>query len=298
MRCTLPYLLACLSLVTAAPSTFDPELIDDVFARDLIGEIDADALLKRTDIKSYRDKIPGCDKDPSWVKEKDKGTKYKVDEGIKIPKSGKNDACTTGHNNDHCWTEYWIVESQIEFDDWKVTNVAMDCATAKTCVSGDIALGQTCTSIGASSTVGVSGQFQAGFETAEAANTTNGFHIGSPKGSYSWSKTNEHEFEMCTTKGAYGFCGWSDKGCHQVWTSQRNRRLFGYSARVCTGKTSKPVQQQTKNKKGHWVRGQLGFNMLMPIGKLVGCKAKCDQQKYPDKKPRTQGPARFWVDGW
>jgi hypothetical protein len=52
-------------------------------------------------VGEYIGNIPNCkDVDPSI---EPLNTAYTVDQGVKIPRTGDNDECTTGSNKDHCW---------------------------------------------------------------------------------------------------------------------------------------------------------------------------------------------------
>ncbi|KAF4463334.1 hypothetical protein FALBO_9848 [Fusarium albosuccineum] len=57
-------------------------------------------------VEDYVGLIPGCDKDPSTIGAPIPG--WAVNSGVKIPKEGNDDQCTSGSGGDHCWTEYVI----------------------------------------------------------------------------------------------------------------------------------------------------------------------------------------------
>lgn len=84
-----------------------------------------------------------------------KQTGYGVDQGVKLPKSGKDDACITGQNDDHCWTEYWFVESAVEHSSWQNSGAAIDCKSTSSCNSKVTQIRQSCTSYSYSSSNGI-----------------------------------------------------------------------------------------------------------------------------------------------
>lgn len=157
MHSNLVTVLAYLSLAAAMPAKRQP--IDERGLHSIINDLDArgeslDSLIKRIDPKIYRDEIPDCSKeDPSFMIPKQTG--YSVDQGVKLPRMGNNDACTTGHNGDHCWTEYWLVESAVEYTSWQNSGAAIDCKSTSSCNSNVAQLRQSCTSYTRSSSNGV-----------------------------------------------------------------------------------------------------------------------------------------------
>jgi hypothetical protein len=121
MHSSLYFLVASLSLASAAPAVsnyqprdvksdiIDPWGVYGVKPQDSGSKrsIDIADLLKRQDPNNqqntgdFKGLIPNCnDVDASTST---KNTEYSVDQGVKIPKNGKDDECTTGHNSDHCW---------------------------------------------------------------------------------------------------------------------------------------------------------------------------------------------------
>ncbi|KAL9561400.1 hypothetical protein ACKAV7_014755 [Fusarium commune] len=126
MHFNLVSLLAYMSLGAAMPAK--RETIDEHALHNILGDLEArgetvESLVKRIDARVYRDEIPDCSKvDPSKMIPKQTG--YSVDQGVKLPKDGKDDACTTGTGADHCWTEYWLVESAVESTSICNSNVA------------------------------------------------------------------------------------------------------------------------------------------------------------------------------
>lgn len=156
MRSNLP-LIALASLSAALPSKRQP--VDERALNNIIGDLEArgetlESLVKRIDAKIYRDEIPDCStEDPSFMIPKQTG--YSVDQGVKLPRQGNNDACTTGHNDDHCWTEYWFVESAVEYSSWQNSGAAIDCRSTSMCNSNVAQIRQSCTSYTRSSSNGV-----------------------------------------------------------------------------------------------------------------------------------------------
>lgn len=138
--------LSCLSLTAAMPAL--REAMDERAVQNIIDDLvlhgeTVDDLIKRIDPKIYRDEIPNCDEeDPSYHIPKHTG--YAVDQGVKLPRDGDNDACTTGTGADHCWTEYFFVESAIEYSSWQDSGSAIDCRGTSMCHSDISQLGQHC----------------------------------------------------------------------------------------------------------------------------------------------------------
>lgn len=79
--------LVCLSLAQAVPTLVSEDEITSLVSR-------------QAAIEKYRDVIPGCKDDPSFETTK---SKFKKEQGVKIPKSGKDDQCTSGKGDNHCW---------------------------------------------------------------------------------------------------------------------------------------------------------------------------------------------------
>ncbi|KAF9770780.1 hypothetical protein IL306_011617 [Fusarium sp. DS 682] len=288
MRANLITVLACLGLVSAMPAKREP--MDERAVDAVLSELSArgetvDQLIKRADAKVFRDVIPDCSKyenDPSFMIPKQ--TSYAVDQGVKLPKSGKDDACTTGHNADHCWTEYYFVESAIEFSGWQNSGAAIDCRTTSSCNSDSAIASQSCTAHTKTWSNGVDYQIvEAKFELAVPDT--------SPKVSFGTNVKYQHSdiksdmTTICTTDQTTNRCTWNDQGCHQVWYGDRTKRIWGHVSRVCVGKTDKGVQQQTQNKDGRWVRGQAEFSIALPVNRIVGCNAKCDDVNYSEPIP-------------
>ncbi|KAG9232313.1 hypothetical protein BJ875DRAFT_467202 [Amylocarpus encephaloides] len=227
-------------------------------------------------------KIPSCSNDPSWVIPKKTG--YAVDQGVRIHPNGqsKGDFCSGGKGGDHCWTEQYWVESEITYDDWKQTGYAIDCSKTKSCQTTTVALTSSCkthsTHKDNSIQVGLVGKW----EQLVSEATGLGVELS---GGYSHTWGTGDSTTICTESQGHAQCGWEDQDCHQPWSAQRNIKMYGYIARVCNGKGNN-VQQNTKNKNGKWVRGQMDFSFSMPINKLVGCSGLCGQSQYPDPTPQ------------
>jgi hypothetical protein len=158
---------------------------------------DLDSLIKRVDPKIYWNEIPDCSKEnPSLMTTKQTG--YSVDQGVKLPRIGDHDACTTGHNNDHCWTEYYFVESAVEYSSWQNSGAAIDCATTSTCNSDVAQQQQSCTSFTKSNSHGVDVQvLEAKFEKI-IPNTSNKLSIGSNV-KYQFKHDEGKTTQVCTT---------------------------------------------------------------------------------------------------
>jgi hypothetical protein len=249
--------LAFTSLAAAMPAKREP--INERALNNIIGDLGArgetlDSLIKRIDAKIYRDEIPDCSsEDPSFMIPKQTG--YSVDQGVKLPKNGKDDACTTGHNDDHCWTEYWFVESAVEYSSWQNSGAAIDCASTSSCNSNIAQLKQSCTSYTHSSSNGVDYKIlDASFDYA-IPNTAAKVSFGSSI-NYQHTDLDGKTTMICTTDSTTKYvkpstldicilmltikpstCEWDDQGCHQVWYADRTKRIWGHMDRVCVGTT-------------------------------------------------------------
>ncbi|KAI1373484.1 hypothetical protein F4677DRAFT_448312 [Hypoxylon crocopeplum] len=273
--------LACLGLAKAVPTM----VVDDAVAE----------LISRQSPNQFRDKLPGCGEDPSYASRK---SDYQISQGKKVPKVGKDDACgNKAGGKGHCWTEYWIVESEIEYNDWVNSGSAIDCNSTTRCSSTDIDLGQTCESYTVSK--GEGGDWKvldAGFEYKVFENWS---LKASSSYSYKFDESKANAKTVCTSQSARNQCTWEDDECHQVWYAQRDVRLYGYSTRVCNSSTKqkdKPVQMNIQRSDGYWVRGMIDFSIRLPINKLVGCNAKCEALHYTDPKPTEAGRHPFNAD--
>ncbi|KAF5000036.1 hypothetical protein FGRMN_2046 [Fusarium graminum] len=298
MRPNLITVLACLGLVSAMPAK--REAMDEHAVNAVLKELESrgetvDQLIKRVPAKVYRDVIPNCDlgeNDPSFMIPKQTG--YSVDQGVKLPKKGSDDACTTGTGDDHCWTEYFFVESAIEYSGWENSGAAIDCRTTSSCNSDSSISGQSCTSHTKTSSNGMDWQIiEAKFETA-IPDTNAKVSIGTNV-KYQHSDSQADTTTICTTDATTNRCTWNDQGCHQVWYADRTKRIWGHMSRVCVGKTTSTVQQQTLNKNGRWVRGMAEFSIALPVNRIVGCNAKCEDLTYNEPLP-ADGTVRVPFD--
>jgi len=251
-------------------------------------------------IKNYVGKIPGCDKDsdPSLAGADRKGP-YKIDQGIRIPKSGKDDECTTGKGADHCWTEYFLVEARVEYADWQNTASAINCpAGAKdTCSVAVSSLAQSCSITGTSSTSSSGWDFKL-FELSAKLGFENKAEVGasglSPTYHSAQETTKTDIMNVCRADTSTATCTWNNDGsdpkqrCHQVWYADRVLHVWGQSQRRCNKcSDSTGVQQKAGNGKT-CVRGQLHFDFLMPINKLVHCNGKCGDTNPGLEKPKDE----------
>ncbi|KAI1772143.1 hypothetical protein F4818DRAFT_189295 [Hypoxylon cercidicola] len=273
-------ILACLSLVQAVPTS--------------VAERDLTELVSRATPEQFRDQLPGCGDDPSYSTQK---SGYKKDQGVKVPREGKNDACNDGSGNSagHCWTEYWIVESEVEYNNWVNTGSAIDCKSTSRCTSTDIDLGQTCASYTVSHSDG--GEWKILDVAVDGKIFKDwGLKVGGSI-SYKWDNTKANQQTACTSQSARNQCSWEDDKCHQVWYAQRDVRLHGYAMRVCNGKNKKGDSQMNEQRAdGKWVRGMEDFSFRLPINKLVGCNGWCEQTTYPEPVPEEPGRHPFTAD--
>lgn len=298
------------------------ELVDELAVREALDTLESqgetiETLVERVDQSVYRDAIPNCDNDPSFLIPKPTG--YSVDQGVKLPKVGNDDACTTGHNNDHCWTEYWFVESAIEYTNWENSGAAIDCKSTSSCNSFVAQANQTCTTYNNDTWVAWSLGLDATLDLAVLSSDPN-VHLGVSPG-YSHTSVEGKGTSRCTTFSTtkyatmlshfkspslhshYSTCIWSDQACHQVWYADRVKRIWGHASRVCVGTTKAgkrllflsqrtnvansmtAVQQQTKNAAGFYVRGQVEFSIAIPVNQIVGCNSLCGTQEYTAPLP-------------
>ncbi|KAI2616775.1 hypothetical protein GGR54DRAFT_608849 [Hypoxylon sp. NC1633] len=277
MLFTTAAIFACLSVVQAAPTVpVDGAVMD---------------LITRQATSTFRDKLPGCGDDPSFAAK----SVYTKETGVKVPKQGSDDACTTGHNSDHCWTEYYIVESEVEYNNWVNSGAAIDCNSTTTCSSTDVDLGQTCESHTVSHSDG--GEWKV-LDMAIDGKIWEGWGLKAGTSvSYKWDNSKSDQKTVCTSQSARNSCTWQDDQCHQIWYAQRDMRLYGYAMRVCVGSTkSTNVQMNEQKSNGRWIRGMEDFSIRLPINKLVGCNAKCEETSYSEPTPSEPGRHPFTAD--
>ncbi|KAF5011255.1 hypothetical protein FDECE_2608 [Fusarium decemcellulare] len=77
-------------------------------------------------VEDYVGLIPGCDKDPSTIGAPIPG--WAVNAGVKIPKEGDDDQCTSGSGGDYYWTEYRLVEAAIKIFVWRKSGPKLRCS--------------------------------------------------------------------------------------------------------------------------------------------------------------------------
>ncbi|RKK65343.1 hypothetical protein BFJ69_g16368 [Fusarium oxysporum] len=296
MRFNLVVPFACMSLAAAMPAKREP--VDERALHKILGDLEArgetlESLVKRIDAKIYRDDIPDCNKeDPSFMNPKQTG--YGVDQGVKLPKSGKDDACTTGHNDDHCWTEYWFVECAVEYSSWQNSGAAIDCKSTSSCNSNVDQIRQSCTSYSYSSSNGIDYKILDGALEFAIPNTEAKVSLGSSI-NYQHTDVDGTATMICTTDSTTNTCQWEDQDCHQVWFADRTKRIWGHMDRVCVGKTDVEIQQQTLNANGRYVRVQAEFSIAIPVNHIVGCNAKCSDLTYSEPIP-SDGTVRVPFD--
>ncbi|KAI2628532.1 hypothetical protein GGR54DRAFT_348492 [Hypoxylon sp. NC1633] len=286
MFTTTAAVLACIGLATAAP-TLNFNASDYEFGSQLLARQEPD---------QFRDLLPSCDVDPSYATVK---SAYDITQGLKVPQpEGEDDPCTKGSRGGACWHEYFIVEAEVEYNDWANSGSAIDCASTSRCSSTDVDLGQSCESW--ATTNGHVHDFKPldfGFENKVWETWT---LKASAAYSYKLDYSETNRETICTSTSARNQCSWdNDDKCHQIWFAQRDVRLYGYVARVCqksTSKKDKPVQMNTQRADGLWVRGQIDFSLKLPVNKLVGCNALCQDNEYPDPKPNEAGRHQFFAE--
>jgi len=172
-------------------------------------------LAKRASIDSFAGKIPGCDDDPSKV-----GTpkpQWAVNEGVRIPKNGNDDACTTGHNADHCWTTYFLVEAAVEYYSWLPTGSAINCPPKGEgdCSIAVTSMAQSCSITGTTSTDGydhkiidASAKLGIGFGTGakNSVDLAGGMGI-----SHNWATTDHKLTNICRADSSTATCHWGGR---------------------------------------------------------------------------------------
>ncbi|KAK8093703.1 hypothetical protein PG997_000388 [Apiospora hydei] len=267
-------------------------------------------LAKRATIKEFAGKIPGCGSadDPS-NKDVPK-PQWKVNEGVKIPKNPgwKDDACTTGHGADHCWTEYYLVEAAVEYFSWLPTGSAVNCpAAAKSSCSVQVqSLVQSCSVTGTTSSKGWD------WKTIDAAGTLSiklggeGSRLPSGDlslgGGYSknYAETTHDLTNVCRADSSAVTCSWTNESgeardlCHQVWYADRVLHVWGQAQRVCNKCAGAGAVQQNTGDGKVCVRGQKEFDFRLPINKLVHCDGACGANEPGVNQP-ANGPRGPYV---
>ncbi|KAM0342521.1 hypothetical protein ACHAPU_009495 [Fusarium lateritium] len=259
-----------------------------------IGDLDIshDEVLKhakRSSIRDYAGKIPGCDSadDPSNVGTPIPG--WPVNHGLKIPKDGNDDKCTSGHNADHCWTEYYLVEAAIEYFSWTKSGSAVNCPAeaGSSCSLAITSLQQSCATTG---TVDTNGwdykifEISLGGHLAPTGKALSGDVSGSTGLTHSWASSNYDLRQTCTTDTAAVTCTWTNPDgvkkdlCHQIWYADRVAHIWGQAQRVCNKCTADGNVQQNTGDGNVCVRGQKEFEFRLPLNKLVHCDGRCDTE--------------------
>lgn len=258
-------------------------------------------LIKRESIADYPGKIPGCsaEDDPSNVETPRPG--WPVNHGYKIPKDGKDDACTTGHGGDHCWTEYFLVEGAVEYFDWQPASSALSCSAAAQS-SCSVTLGnmqQSCSTTGTTSTKGLDWKiidysFTGTYNIPALGSVS--LNLGGSV-TKTDSQTNHDLTQVCRQETTSVTCTWTNTDnqpkelCHQTWFADRVLHVWGQAQRTCNKCTKRDVQQNTGDGKV-CVRGQKEFEFRVPINKLLNCDGRCgDNESGLDKPPNgPRGP--------
>ncbi|KAK8849140.1 hypothetical protein PGQ11_015620 [Apiospora arundinis] len=271
-------------------------------------EVDSSVLLdlaKRATVKEFVGHIPGCNSADDPSNKDTPKPPYKVNQGVRIPRNGKDDECNSGSGNKKCWTVYYLVESAVEYYDWRQTGSAINCpAGAKdSCSSAVQETKQDCTTTGTSTTNGMDWKIlDVGVKLAEEVVTLGGSM------SWNYAKTTTDLTQACRADTSTVTCTWNNDGsgrkgndlCHQVWYADRVLHVWGQAQRECNKCTNGNVQQNTGDGK-ICVRGQKQFDFRMPINKLVHCNGKCDHkdagvpQPTNGQKQPYQAPAN-WKD--
>ncbi|KAI0124314.1 hypothetical protein BJ170DRAFT_638855 [Xylariales sp. AK1849] len=261
-------------------------------------------LAKRATIKDFAGKIPGCGSadDPSNADVPK--PQWAVNQGVKIPKNKdwKDDACTHGHNADHCWTEYYLVEAAVEYFSWLPTGSAVNCPAAPKggCSVQVTSLVQSCSTTGTTSSDGwdwkvidAAGSINIGLGKDGGVKGGGDFSLG---GGYSKShvSTNYDLTNVCRADSSSVTCSWTNGDdtpktlCHQVWYADRVLHVWGQAQRTCNKCTDGKVQQNTGDGKV-CVRGQKEFELRLPINKLVHCDGECNSND-PGLNQPPNGP--------
>lgn len=244
-------------------------------------------LAKRALIEDFVGKIPGCYDDPSNL-----GTpkpNYAVNQGVRIPKTkgANDDACGSGHNGDHCWTEYYLVEAAVEFFSWAKTGSPVNCSAGPNDSCSSVStLAQSCTTTGTTSSEGYDWKIIEGSLKLGVNSLKNRVEVAAG-GTYSkiWTTTDHHLTKVCQQESPSATCTWNNDSterrnlCHQLWYADRVMHVWGQAQRVCNKcGNADTVQQQTGDGKV-CVRGQEGFDYRLPINKLVFCDGACNSNE-------------------
>ncbi|KAJ3535406.1 hypothetical protein NM208_g7142 [Fusarium decemcellulare] len=177
-------------------------------------DISSDELLehaKRATVDDYVGLIPGCDKDPSYAKKPG----WPPYHGVKIPKDGNDDLCTTGKGDAKCWTEYFLVEAAIEYFSWKKSGSAVNCPAeaGSSCSIAVQSLRQSCSLTGTAETSGwdfkiLEGSLSIGLDPK--GSSFKGEGSASMSISHSWSTTKQNQRQSCAADTAVATCEWTN----------------------------------------------------------------------------------------
>ncbi|KAI9682840.1 MAG: hypothetical protein M1820_010937 [Bogoriella megaspora] len=238
--------------------------------------------VKRTSIGEFNNYLPGCNDDSS-----SKNTPkpdLQVNQGVKIPKEGHDDPCTTGHGADHCWTEYRIVEAAIEYMSWQPAGNAIRCDGTATCSTAETNMKQSCSTTCditlrvfdvkiIDAALKLSPSF--GGKQREADLST-GITFG-------YDHTTQNLKQVCQSLQSPKICTWEHStapgadNCHQAWYADRVLHVWGQAQRTCHKCSNSGNFQQNTGDGKVCVRGQKEFDLVLPINKLVYCNGKCNQ---------------------
>ncbi|KAF5008058.1 hypothetical protein FDECE_5640 [Fusarium decemcellulare] len=251
-------------------------------------DISSDELLehaKRATVEDYVGSIPGCDKDPSYAKKPG----WPPYHGVRIPKEGNDDQCTTGKGDTKCWTEYYLVEAAIEYFSWRKSGSAVNCAAQANsqCSLAIQSLKQSCSQTSTSETSGYDFKLfelslGIGFEP-EGSSFKGDAGISGLGLTHTWSNTQQRTRQNCAADTSVVTCTWTNPTgqaqdlCHQIWYADRVAHIWGQAQRVCNKCTGGNVQQNTGNGQT-CVRGQMEFDFRLPLNKLTHCGGKCDSE--------------------
>ncbi|KAF2755316.1 hypothetical protein EJ05DRAFT_478335 [Pseudovirgaria hyperparasitica] len=238
---------------------------------------------KRFDQNAFKDAIPGCrsEDDPSYATGP---SKFKDGEGVAVGSHCDNGLYTPAVNRFHCWTDVYLVNYQVEYQDWLNTGLVIDCATTSSCNQQVINMNQSCTTNTASWDNAIQTQIE-GKITLIKDKVDAGASV-----SYTHNFGGSQAFSTCSTVSNTGTCTWEDKGCHAIWKAKRNKRIFGYMRRSCnTPRDGTNMPNTEKREDGYYTVGMLDFSVVVPDNQIIGCAAKCSDLKYPDEAPGGLG---------
>jgi hypothetical protein len=221
--------------------------------------------------------LPGCSKsdqgksdnqDPTWAT----GTSNYTDgEGVNVG----ND-CTTGHNSNHCWTDYFLVGTTVSYDNWYEAIGDINCSQNGTCAQAISQLQQTCKSTEWSVSETISTEFE--FEIVKVG--------------LSVTVTAGQTYQSCNGNTTMETCTWTDGGCHSVWAAQRVTNAHGYTRRSCvspTSDTNANMPNSPKRSDGFYTRGMMDFSVPLSDGNSISCDGQCGSTYNPGPLPAVPG---------